>query len=333
MKESGKVKIGYRTIKTAIATPLSLAIAQFFGVSNVATAGILTMLCIQPSRKKSVETATHRFLACLLAILFSVVFFETLGYSAFILTLLLIVFIPSTIFLKIEKGIMTSTVITLNIYTFEKVNTAFIYNQLWLIVIGIGTGLVINLYMPSLDKKMRAKQHEIEEQFTSILHELAKFIREESMDWDGKEITILDELFEEADDLVERDKENHLLRDKHSYFNYFEMRKEQYLLLQQMMPLVTRLPKKEDIAEDVAKFFEELATAVHPGNTADVFLEELKALRKKFKQEDLPETLEEFETRSSLFQLLFEIEEYLVLKSKFKKSDINKRQKKGKTTK
>lgn len=327
------MKIGYRTIKTAIATPLSLAIAQFFGVSNVATAGILTMLCIQPSRKKSVETATHRFLACLLAILFSVVFFETLGYSAFILTLLLIVFIPSTIFLRIEKGIMTSTVITLNIYTFEKVNTAFIYNQLWLIVIGIGTGLVINLYMPSLDKKMRAKQHEIEEQFTSILHELARFIRDESMDWDGKEITILDELFEEADDLVERDKENHLLRDKHSYFNYFEMRKEQYLLLQQMMPLVTRLPKKEDIAEDVAKFFEALATAVHPGNTADVFLEELKALRKKFKQEDLPETLEEFETRSSLFQLLFEIEEYLVLKSKFKKSDINKTQKKGKTTK
>lgn len=327
------MKIGYRTIKTAIATPLSLAIAQFFGVSNIATAGILTMLCIQPSRKKSVETATHRFLACLLAILFSVVFFETLGYSAFILTLLLIIFIPSTIFLKIEKGIMTSTVITLNIYTFEKVNTAFIYNQLWLIIIGIGTGLVINLYMPSLDKKMRAKQHEIEEQFSSILHELAKFIREESMDWDGKEITALEELFEEADDLVERDKENHLLRDKHSYFNYFEMRKEQYLLLQQMLPLVTRLPKKEDIAEDVAEFFEELATAVHPGNTADVFLEELRALRKKFKQEDLPETLEEFETRSSLFQLLYEIEEYLVLKSKFKKSDVKKTTKKRKAAK
>src|SRR5699024_9513639 len=93
MKESGKVKIGYRTIKTAIATPLSLAIAQFFGVSNVATAGILTMLCIQPSRKKSVETATHRFLACLLAILFSVVFFVILGYSAFFFILLLFFFL------------------------------------------------------------------------------------------------------------------------------------------------------------------------------------------------------------------------------------------------
>src|SRR5699024_9583643 len=111
-------------IKTAIATPLSLAIAQFFGVSNVATAGILTMLCIQPSRKKSVETATHRFLACLLAILFSVVFFATLGYSAFILTLLLIIFIPSDIFLKLEKGIMPSPLISMTTYTFELVNTA-----------------------------------------------------------------------------------------------------------------------------------------------------------------------------------------------------------------
>src|SRR5699024_11378709 len=110
----------------------------------------------------SVASAIRRFLSCLLVILFSVVFFESLCYSAFILTLLLIIFIPSTIFLKIENGIMTSTVITLNIYTFVKVNTAFIYNQLWLIIIGIGTGLVINLYMPSLDKKMRAKQHEIE---------------------------------------------------------------------------------------------------------------------------------------------------------------------------
>src|SRR5699024_9876019 len=174
--------------------------------------------CIQPSRKKSVETALHRFLACILAILFSAVFFELLGYSALVLALLLAVFIPSTIFLKIEKGIMTSTVITLNIYTFENVNMGFIYNQLLLIIIGIGTGLLVNLYMPSLDKQMKALQSSIEEKFQVILLEIAQFIREETMDWDGKEITELEDLFTQAEGLVERDKENHMLRDKHSYF-------------------------------------------------------------------------------------------------------------------
>lgn len=64
------MKIGYRTIKTAIATPIAITIAQLVGVTNIASAGILTILCIQPSRKKSVESAWHRFLACILAILF-----------------------------------------------------------------------------------------------------------------------------------------------------------------------------------------------------------------------------------------------------------------------
>jgi len=161
------------------------------------------------------------------------------------------------------------------------------------------------------------------------LHELAKFIREESMDWDGKEITILEELFEEADDLVERDKENHILRDKHSYFNYFEMRKKQFELLQQMLPIVTRLPKKYQVSEEIAHFFEKLSEAVHPGNTAIIFLEKLKELKKQFKQEDLPQTLEEFETRSNLFQLIFLLEEYLMLKKRFKKSDVKETSKRG----
>ncbi len=36
----------------------------------------------------------------------------------------------------------------------------------------------------------------------------------------------------------------------------------------------------------------------------------------------MPETVMEFETRASLHQLLHEIEEYLKLKYKYKKSDV-----------
>src|SRR5690625_7901895 len=99
------MKIGYRTIKTAIATPIAIGIAQYFGISNIASTGILTILCIQPSRKQSVESALHRFFACLLAIIFSIIFFEIIGYHPIVLGLLLTVFIPTTVWLKIQKGI------------------------------------------------------------------------------------------------------------------------------------------------------------------------------------------------------------------------------------
>lgn len=316
------MKIGYRTIKTAIGTPIAISIAQLFSVSNVVSAGILTILCIQPSRKKSVESALHRFFSCILAIIFSVVFFELLGYTPWTLGLLLVIFIPTAVFLKIEKGIMTSTVITLNLYAFGAIKLSFVYDQFMLIIIGIGVGLVVNLYMPSLDEKLKKLQLDLEENFQSILKEIALYIREENMDWDGKEIANVNDIIENADELVERDKENHMLRDQHSYFNYFRMRKKQFYVLQQMLPLVTRLPKRDNISEEISIFFEKLSEVVHPGNTAIIYMYQLRELKESFKKEELPETQEEFETRANLYQLLHELEEYLKLKYKYKKSDV-----------
>lgn len=324
------MKIGYRTLKTAIATPIAISIAQLLGITNVASAGVLTILCIQPSRKKSVESALHRFFACLLAIVFSIVLFELLAYHPVVLGLLLAIFIPVTVFLKIEKGILTSMVITLNIYSLGMISLHFIYEQLLLIIIGIGIGLLVNLYMPSLDKQLKAKQKQLEQNFQSILREIALYIREENMDWDGKEITKVEKILEEVEELLERDRGNQLLRDDRAFEKYFRMREKQFDLLQQMLPLVTRLPKKDEVSDRIAHFFETLSESVHPGNTAVIFLEELKEVRKEFHEERLPQTQEEFETRASLLQLLYDIEEYLILKSKFKETDVPKKRKKEK---
>lgn len=321
------MRIGSRTIKTAIATPIAISLATFFGISNSLSAGILTILCIQPSRKKSVQTAWKRFFACVLALVFSVAFFVTLGYSPLVLGLLLAVFIPVTVLLNIEQGILTSMVITLNLYSFGEVNLDFLTDQFLVILLGIGIGLLVNLYMPSLDKPLMAKQKELEENFQVILFEIARYIREENMDWAGNEINQIERIFEDADKLVQRDKENHLLRDEHSFEMYFHMRRKQFDLLKQMLPLVTRLPKKDEISELIAAYFEKLSQSVHPGNTAELFLVELNEIRQSFKKVALPKTQEEFETRASLFQLLHDIEDYLLLKGKYIKSDSKKERK------
>lgn len=321
------VKIGYRTIKTAIATPIALFIASLLNVTSVVSAGILTILCIQPSRKKSVESAWERFLACLLSVLFAILFFELFGYHPFVIALLLLAYIPTTVFFQIEKGILTGTVITLNLYAFGEIKLSFLYEQLLLIVIGIGTGLLVNLYMPSLDKTLQRKQRQLEEKMQIILKEIALYIRGERMDWDGKEITEIEQILKETENIVERDRENHLFRETHSYFDYFNMRKKQMEHVERMVYLAARLPFKDKISKKIADFFDKLSEAVHPGNTAALFLDELFALRVQFKSEALPETQSEFETRANLFQLLFEIEQYLLIKNKFKRSDIKEKKK------
>lgn len=307
-------KVGYRTLKTAIATPLSMAIAQSLGVSNVATAGILTMLCIQPSRRRSFRTAADRFLACLLAIGFSAIFFEVFGYSAVVLSVLLMVFIPTTIFFKIESGIFTSTVITLNIYLFENFNLDFISNQLYLIIIGIGTGFIINLYMPGLDKKLENLKKSVEVRFLIIFRQISKLIKREESDWQRSELEELPNLFKTASELAKRDRENQMDGTNHSYSDYFEMREKQFRLLQEMLDLIDELPEKEKVNNKLAVFIDKLGKAVHTDDTARAFLEELHVLKENFKQVELPTTYQDFETKSVLFQLLQVIERYLSLK-------------------
>ncbi|GGB34490.1 hypothetical protein GCM10011409_09970 [Lentibacillus populi] len=323
------MKIGYRTIKTAIGTPIAITLAQLLGVTNYVSAGILTILCIQPSRKRSVLSAWHRFLACTLAIVFSFVFFETIGYNPISVGIMLAFFIPTTVFLKISPGIATSSVIILQLYGAGHISTAFVIEEFLLILVGVGTGLLLNLYMPSLDNELTIKQQKLEENFRTILQEIALYIRDKNQAWDGKELTEAEQILQEANDLVARDRENHLLRNKHPYADYFVMRTKQFALLQRMLPLVTRLPNTVTISEKIACFFEKLADAVHPGNTAILFLDELDELHKAFDQEPLPVTKEEFETRANLFRLLHEIEDYLILKKKFKTSDVKKNKKTG----
>lgn len=326
-----KVKIGYRTIKTAVGVPISIMIAQLFGITNAVSAGILTILCIQPSRKRSFRTAWQRFSACIIGTVFSVVLFELLGYSPWVLSLLFILFIPTCVFFDITPGIATSSVIIFNMYSATGLNVDFLFDQFLLIIIGIGTALLLNLYMPSLDKQIKEKQRVLEQNFRIILFEIALYIRDENKTWDGKELIEVDQLLEESLDLVERDKENHFLRNNHLYFDYFRMRSRQFEVLQQMLPLVAKLPQKDEISEKFASLFERLSEHVHPGNTASLFLDELKELRKEFNQLDLPETRDEFETRANLFQMLHELEEYLMLKHKYKKSDVKKRKRRMKT--
>ncbi|GAA0602877.1 aromatic acid exporter family protein [Virgibacillus siamensis] len=320
--------IGPRTIKTAIGTTIAISIAQFMDLSNFVSAGVLTILCIQPSRKKSVVSAWHRFVACILASLFAFAFFETIGYNPLVVGLMLACFIPTTVFLKITQGIATSSVIILNLYSAGDIPIEFLINQFFLIVVGVGVALLINLYMPSLDKPLREKQVELEQNFQKILHEIALYIRTDKQEWDGREITICENILQEASDLVSLDRENHLLRNKHPYADYFTMRNRQFELLQRMMPLVSRLPKIDSISIKIADFFEELSEAVHPGNTAVIYLEQLEELRRDFDREPLPDTRKKFETRANLFRLLHEIEDYLLLKKKFKESDVKKKTKK-----
>ncbi|WP_246050028.1 aromatic acid exporter family protein [Aquibacillus sediminis] len=308
------MKIGYRTIKTAVGTPVAIWIAEMLQLTNFASAGIITLLCIQPTRKKSFLSSWHRFGACLIAMLYSFLIFETIGYHPLAIGILLILFIPTTVWLKLTPGIVTSSVIILHLYSAEFINVSLVMNELAIIIIGIGMALLLNLYMPSLDRDIMDMQDQLEKNITVMLKEIAIYLKEGRETWTGKEIIEIEAILNKSEKLVIQDVENKLFQQTNPYAEYFSMRRKQFDLLKRMLPLLSHMPELYQQSYRMGMFFDDLADAVHPGNTASVHLQTVRKLKEEFSKSELPKTRKEFESRADLFRLLHEIENYLLLK-------------------
>lgn len=313
-----KYRIGYRTIKTAVGTSISIMIAQMLQLDNFVSAGILTILCIKVTKKKSLRASWDRFFACLLAMAFSSLFFEGIAYHPLVIGLLLLFFIPAAVMAKASDGIVTSSVIILHIYSAGEVSKDLLLNELGIIIVGIGVALIANLYMPSLESKLKEYRLEIEENFKVIFDEIVRYLRTHESSWDGREITETMEMIDEAKALAFRDVENRFRRDENLYYHYFKMREKQFEIIERVLPSVTSIALPVEQGEMIADFIEELSEHIHPGNTALLFLEKLYRMKVSFENMELPKTREEFEARAALLHFVKEMEQYLIIKSSFK---------------
>ena len=313
-----KFRIGYRTLKTALGTAVSIMIAQYFGLGNFVSAGILTILCIQVTKKRTLLASWHRFLACIIAMFFSALFFEGIMYHPLVIGLLLLFFIPTVVMAGAKEGVVSSSVIIMHIYSAGNVTSGLLANELGIITIGIGVALVMNLYMPSVDNKLEEYQREIEAHFKKIFSEIATYLRNNDSSWDGRELTETARLIEKAKALALLDVENNILRDENLYYQYFKIREKQFEIIERVLPSITTIPRQVEQGPMVAEFVETLSKGINPGNTVLFHLEKLMRMKADFENMELPKTREEFEARAGLLHFVNEMEQFLLLKRSFK---------------
>jgi uncharacterized membrane protein YgaE (UPF0421/DUF939 family) len=95
------------------------------------------------------------------------------------------------------------------------------------------------------------------------------------------------------------------------------MRKLQVEVLNNIRENITLIPVVLRQSLPIAEFIEHTAASFHELNNALGLLSEIEILNQYYKDEKLPVTREEFEYRAILFQILKEMEYFLLLKRNF----------------
>ncbi|QLK86106.1 aromatic acid exporter family protein [Staphylococcus sp. 17KM0847] len=309
-------RIGWRTIKTAVGMALGVIIAKLLGLDNYASSAILVVLCIKDTKMHSVNAIVSRFVSCLIAIGFGATIFPLLGQHAWVLGLIVLLFIPLTVMINTQEGVVTSIVILLHFFNATHINVDLIFNEILLLIVGLSIAFLMNTIMPSFHKELEQFQNEIEAQIRYIFNTFSKqCMHVEHSDY--LSFTRLITTIQQAKSVAFRDVKNHFVRNENSYYHYFDMRQDQVDILRRIQHNLHLISTDDILCNRVAELFKEMAENVNENNYTALRLHMLYDIRLQINQLPLPQTHEELYTRSSIIQILYDTEEYLRIKSKF----------------
>ena len=309
-------KIGFRTVKTAVGMTLGVIICKLLGLDNYASSAILVVLCIKHTKMHSVQAILSRLVSCLLILFLGSAIFSLLGQHAFVLGLIVLLFIPLTVVLNVQEGVITSCVILLHVFNAKAINGHLILNEIMLLIVGLGIAFLMNLMMPSLDKKLNHFKQDIENQITEIFNIFSQACSMHNDHLNIKFDSLLLNI-KKAKSLAFRDVKNHFVRNENSFYHYFDMREEQVELLKRMTSLLEKINTDDPILEKISQLTYEIGSNVNSNDYTALRLHSLYEIRLSLDDLPLPTTHKTLNSRAHIIQILNELEEYLNIKSQF----------------
>ena len=325
-------KMALKALKIAVGSCAAIMIAQFFELAYAASAGIITLLTVQNTRKDTIELTLERLWSFLLSILLIFVCFHFSGRLGWInYGIYILLMVAGCYYFDWQNTISVNAVMGTHYLMSPDYGLSFVLSELSLVLIGTGTALIMNWRMPSYLKEIREDIRRIEDGMQQILRELAYELegyRKGEHAWydlDRLEAHLhlgLNRACEQA--------YNSLSEADLYYIEYMEMRMQQCTMLQTLKSRIRSLREMPRQAGMVGCYLRYLEQYVHEDNIPDEQIEKLQQVMDQMKMEELPKTQEEFESRAVLYHVLMDLEEFLFIKQRFWETNLPRPEKKKK---
>ena len=311
--------IGYRTIKTIISAVTAMYIAYFIGLPTYTSAGLIAIISVQNTTKKSLDYAVQRFIAAMVGLLIATGIFYVFGFEIWAIGIFMLILIPMAVRLKVTEGIVVTVVTVTRVFNAGSISIETLSYEVLNLFIGITVALIANLYMPNVEREIKQSVEKIEENYREILHMMARTMRREQEDFQMELFTETSTLLKKGREQAKLNVQNTLMNADTYYVSYFSMRKKQFEILLHIAEELGHVGKNFEQVDMVADFLDQTAECLKEKNTGQWVLMDLRALKGSFKEMDLPKTREEFETRAILYYVVVEIERFIQTKLSFAK--------------
>ena len=328
-----------KAMKVAIGSTLAIIIAGAIGLEYAVSAGIITLLTLQDTKKETLSVAIRRMMAFLIAALIAYFVLSLFSFSIWSFGIFLFLFVLICLQFGLQDAIAMNAVLATHYFLERSVSPNLILNEAILMLIGAGIGIVLNLYIPGNVMQIRKEQSKIQSCLKAVLYQMAGELRDEKQGSPREEQEIPREVqklqqeyieqsrmekFEELKRAIERglqhayqNRQNTFFQETEYFVRFMKMREEQYYVLYEIFEKINTLQSKTKQSFEVADFIEQIAESLSESQNSKVLLINEENLMQKFKEAPLPATRDEFETRAVLYVILVNFRLFLKMKKRF----------------
>lgn len=323
--------------KSGIGSVLAILIAERLNLLYSASAGIITLLTLQNTRKETFYIALKRILAFLIALLTAYIIFTNIGYTVPAFGFFIFIFSGISNLFGLESGITMNSVIVTHFLTEGRMDASLILNEGLLMVIGMGIGVLINLIMFKNVERIKEDQKIVEEGIKRVLECMANMLEGEKIcnyvraKNYAMNFTELENLIEELLSKAYEDVDNSLVDRTKYRISYLQMRKRQMSILKDIRENIEEIHDVLPEGVKISEYINKISLEVTERNDVGNLLGELDELVQYFREEELPVTREEFENRAILFVILKDLRFFLNVKNSFIQKYYKKKKKSPKS--
>ena len=307
-----------KVIKIAIGCTIAMLIAYGIGLDYAVSAGIITLLTLQDTKKETVLIALSRIGAFIMAAIIAYSVFSVFSYNPMAYGIFLLLFAGGCYFLKIHDAIPMNSVLATHYLLEKSMSLDMIRNEALLLLIGISIGILLNLYIPSNIKRIKKKQQIIEDDLRIVLSQMAEQLEQkDNSEYDETCLELLKEHINIGIKEAYTNMYNTYFQETRYYIEYMEMRKQQYKVLKEAYLKIKTLTNHTPQAKNVADFIRYIADNLSESQNAKGLLNKEDDLLSEFKESSLPVSRDEFENRAVLYMILMDIHIFLKMKEGF----------------
>ena len=305
-------------VKITIAAVLAILLADTLQLQFSSTAGIITILSIQKTKKETLKTAGRRGVAFVIALLVSFVCFQTLGFHVAAIALYLFIFSMICLYFGWTEALAMDSVLITHFLTEGNMKPEILANEFLLFFVGTGFGILANLHLRNKKEEFETLAYEVDLEIRGILRRMAeRLVKEDKSDYDVGCFQRLEKQVEKARESACQNYNNQLLKASCYEIDYIKMRENQIQVLRQVYESIKMVEVIPSQTKEIAHLIVKMEEEYHKENTVKELQKELTSLLWQMKKEELPVSREEFEARAVLFYMLKQLEEFLKLKEKF----------------